>query len=607
MKRFFILILLTAAAQVAGAEEPYYQYTPENVYGVAAPPQLSIPSVSAEGLLPPPASGMNAVAGAGNRGGGPVCVLLKNQSVMEGTVTESGESYVISLQGGNITVAKSQVWMLGRDYEELYTFLRQQVHFSDVEGRSELVRWCLKYHLVDQAGEEIAAMEQAMPESTAIPGLKMRLDAAQRMLVSRQVQDSVFSGENTISQPESPEDRGPTSRELGQMAKTLPRDAVTMFSRRIQPILTKNCMNAGCHGPDGNSDFQLLRPSGDAGGTVTLRNMHAALQQINLANPEASPLLRKPVTRHGKDGRVVFMNRDYATYQLLIAWAYLVARNEYVIPRDRMLPTPKPIPVLTSTPGGVQSVTSHQRDTAEHVSEMAGVDQTLYPQNLYPSEYRYLHDTPAPKENPATRYQRQKHDAEIDSRVIPAGAKMPAVKDAGGRNAYDAYYDPNVTPTAHTAAPEWLEQNAEPETDAETPADGAEPEFGIRVFEVIRGGKSEFVAPKKTYAPGESSENLRHGEMQKAVLPTYQPNTRPLSPIELLLNAQEGVSNYSENDFQYTEEYGKELRDYQADEQKAAREKRAATPRNENRQNGFHPWKDGLEMQRVMGNSQKKD
>lgn len=569
---FVIMTALTPALFAQYAPETYYHYSPEHAYGLAesVPVPLSAPHAAATHTPQiPNASG---------------CVLMKNRSVLEGTVTDAGDNLTILLSGGSITVAKSQVWTVGRDHNALYTFLRSQIHPSDTNDRSELVRWCLKYELVDEASAEIDVLEKITPDSPMIGVLKMRRDATQRMLVARQVETSVFSGENARPEPVSPHERGPSSAELKQMAKTLPSDAVVMFGQKIQPLLTKNCMTSGCHGPDGNSDFRLLRPSSTAGGTVTLRNMHAALQQINLNNPEASPLLRKPVTRHGKDARVVFINRDYATYQLLIAWTYLVAKNEYVIPRERMVPTIKQTPVMTSTSAGLQSVTSYQRQGGEYVSAMFGVDASLYPQHLYPSEYSSVYGNHAARENPASRFQKQK----TGDGVIPAGAEMPVSQDEIAPD--EAFYDVNVKPTAWEEA-----MNAT--------CDGDEEEYAIKVFQVINNGQPEFVQERNLYTPENPGGNLNYGEMGKALMPTHQPNTRPLSPMEMLLSA-EGVSNYSENEFQYTEEYGQDLRQQQQ-ERKAS--ENPATPRNENRQQGFHPWKDGLEIQRVMENMPKTE
>ncbi|MDO4576311.1 MAG: hypothetical protein Q4D98_13980 [Planctomycetia bacterium] len=395
----------------------------------------------------------------------PQFVLLSGGRVLQGTLKQQGSECLLDVNGGTIHIPSREIERVAASMREIYEAKAQKVHASDAEGLCGLIRWCLQYDLFEEGEAELARLRQVAPQAPMTEVFTRRLAALRAMHQPKPRQAQVAGAVGTPVEPV-----GPTGTELEQMARSLPDDAIEMYRRRIQPIFTKNCMESGCHGPDSRTDFKLTRAASTLTRGMLLRNIHTTLRQVNLTNPEASPLLRKPVTPHGDTERVVFANRDYATYQLLIAWTYLVAKNEYVIPRDRMLPTVRPIPVYSPTPHGLERTAS--TGGATMVAPMVGVHPSLFPASLYPSEYRPAQTAPA-------------------YHVV-----MPQPR--GG----------DVIPASATSEEETSE--------TVLPATGEE--------WVIR--------PERRYAPGESTGDVQ--AVEQGIVPAPMPDMTPQAPAEML-------------------------------------------------------------------------
>ncbi|MDO4550868.1 MAG: hypothetical protein Q4C96_06410 [Planctomycetia bacterium] len=567
------------------------------------------------------------------------CVLLKNQCILEGKVIQQEKNYHILFTQGSMTLPQDQIEFIAKDILEIYRYLRQKISPLDISGRQTLIEWCLKHELIDEATAEIQALEQENVSSPLLEILKLRCHTLQKTLLEQSVEENIFSPQDISAHvpEENPrENRGPSNTELQKMANSLPPDVSKIFAKKIQPILLKNCLTTECHGPNTPTEFQLLRPG--RGSRVTLRNMHAALRQINLQNPEASPLLRKPVTRHGQDGHVVFLSPDYPTYQLLIAWTYLVAKNEYVIPRDRLLPPSKSIPMLTPTPTGLQPITTNysQNDNST-ISLMKGVHPDLYPQNLYPSEF-HLYSADYAETAPAIYLPGTSAQGTYTSKEIPDAARdiSPAIP-TGDLPSPPTYTDHQVTPAAHTKpvsteipdAAEVFHTNPQrsktsshdgiPHTEKETVSTeysqnltketGTEIEKNtdteiddatIRTMMIQNGEHIQFIRPPKTYTPGQSTSNIISTNSDMTILSPPMPTMTPQTSTEMMAPQKEGIISHIDSTANYSPEYLKTLEETSA--------KRAATKKNrsvnpaaaKNNPNAFHPWKAQLEMQRIL-------
>ena len=312
-------------------------------------------------------------------------VALLNGSILFGDLKLIGDQYEITTETGTVVIPQNRVSQIAESLRQIYDFRASQVFVNDLEKRCDLLRWCFQYELADEAEEQLALLKKYAPEHPMCEVFERRMT----FLKNKKERESLAA---ETPQEDSAEDSaetqtGPTYAELQRFAASIPDESIEIFRKKVQPILQRSCMTADCHGPNTETPYRLLRIHAKMGRGEILQNLYASVQQINLARPEQSPLLRKPVTPHGNDGRTVVLNQDYATYQILIAWTYLVARNQYVIPRDRLLPPQPGAPVFTPTQRGLVRVSSHAAPVQVGPCQMWGVDPSLYPQNLYPEMY----------------------------------------------------------------------------------------------------------------------------------------------------------------------------------------------------------------------------
>ena len=88
--------------------------------------------------------------------------------------------------------------------------------------------------------------------------------------------------------------------ELDRLTDSLPKPAVAMFKRKIEPLLTRSCFAGGCH-QDNDLTMPLVRV-----GTGQLiprrlsqRNLYSIIKFADPNEPLASPLLTAAMTSHG--------------------------------------------------------------------------------------------------------------------------------------------------------------------------------------------------------------------------------------------------------------------------------------------------------------------
>ncbi|MDO4570083.1 MAG: hypothetical protein Q4D38_06860 [Planctomycetia bacterium] len=446
----------------------------------------------------------------------PRYLALANGQVMHGVVTTEGNRYHLQLPVGVVSFEREQVVQVADSLQEIYAQRTSNIPIDSVSRREEMVSWCLQYHLLDEAETEWNILRLLAPDSSRTEALGRRIEYARKAASAQQTQSPSASSESAISSVVPEENVSP--QELQRMADSLPQDAVELFRKRIQPVLTRNCMESGCHGPDSTTGFKLLRVTSATPRTTLLKNIRTSLQFIDTERPEESAFLRKPVLPHGPTNReeIIFPCAKYGSYQLLIAWTYLVTRNEYVIPRETLLPPLRLTPTYTPTQSGLRRISSHSLPSGS-LFEMYGVHESLLPQTLYPEEYT----RPTPNVYvPPLRILPQEG-------VVPASSNLPIDAPSG------------VTPAS-----------------AQEPAESLEPEEGA---EWTPDMAEEYIRPARIYAPGESSGDIRHVNPAAGLAPSPVPSPQMPTPQETMRSANPvEVHNRSMSDGAYNYELQRE-------------------------------------------------
>ena len=244
-------------------------------------------------------------------------VVLHGGQVFTGKITRAGDLYHVVFPNGEIRLRASQVALHCDSIEEAYQRRRETIRPGHAEAHIELARWCQHNGLFDAGLRELTDAAAADPNSPWIPHLTRSLKAAAQ------------SFETPVVDAESAKSLGPTSSDLDRMVRQMSPQSVAAFTSGVQPLLLNSCATGGCHGPNSESQFRLMR--GREGGTpsrrVTQRNLHATLEWIDRERPEASPLLTEAIRAHGKAGKAAFTDKDAMKYRQIVQWVHGIAQT----------------------------------------------------------------------------------------------------------------------------------------------------------------------------------------------------------------------------------------------------------------------------------------
>jgi hypothetical protein len=241
-------------------------------------------------------------------------LLLRNGEVLSGRITHAGDQYYVSLKYGEIQVKATEVDMTAASLSDIYDRKRAALR-PGIDGHLELADWCLRERLLDSTETEVR-------DAKAIDARHPRVAYLERRLaIARQPSEA----HATSLAPAA----GPTNEDLDRFVRGMPSGAVETFTSTIQPLLINNCTTSGCHGPRSSGKLRLTRLplSGPTGRRLTQRNLYSVWQTIDASDFAGSPLLTRPVERHGTAKAAIFSSRDTAQYRQLVAWVREATRR----------------------------------------------------------------------------------------------------------------------------------------------------------------------------------------------------------------------------------------------------------------------------------------
>jgi hypothetical protein len=224
-------------------------------------------------------------------------LLLRNGNVLEGEVTQAGDYYVVLLGTSELRLPARDVEAQVATLEEAYALKKFGLFGRGATPHLNLAEWCLRQGLHARCGEQLVAAMQVEPEHPKIAQIERRL--AQATEAKPASSPAVAKPANSVTV---------RSDELEKAVRALPKASVEKFAAVIQPLLLNRCGANQCHGSNSKAEFHVLRPAAGQAATqrFTQRNLYAALQYIDPANPDASPLVALPQKQHGSSLVAVF-------------------------------------------------------------------------------------------------------------------------------------------------------------------------------------------------------------------------------------------------------------------------------------------------------------
>jgi hypothetical protein len=283
-------------------------------------------------------SAATAFAGDAPAGAGAGVLLLRNGSVIEGTVLREGDRYEVKLEDGDLRVRADDVEFVGHSLEDCYRHRLAGIDVARVQDHLELAEWCVRNGMHSAAGRELREAMVCDPRHPMIGVLERRLKLA-------------IEAPPTAKPAEPRQLSAPTGDELDRMVDGMPAGTVETFTTIIQPMLVNQCSTAACHGPASTNSLRLMRitASRTPSRRATQRNLYSTLENIDTENPDNSPLLTMPIRAHGTSRAAVFTSRQTQQYKQLVEWVYSVSNK-----RHSRKPT-------TETSAGDWPVASHSK------------------------------------------------------------------------------------------------------------------------------------------------------------------------------------------------------------------------------------------------------
>lgn len=246
-------------------------------------------------------------------------MVLANGAVIEGQVERQGDSIVVEkTTGSRIMFSLDRVEAICESKTDVYWHRCASLSATDAVGHTRLFRWCLQNELVDQAQNQIDLLQEM--DLTAAELLELNQSLLEKIrLIQHQRQQQEYARQFAITElPHQLEadgeirqvsfeqvvteqrDRAKHVRRLDRATESLPREAVSMFKRRIEPMVIQSCMTASCHDSSAPAmPLRVVSRSSPIPKRMSQENLSQILDQVDLDRPLESPVLRAALSPHG--------------------------------------------------------------------------------------------------------------------------------------------------------------------------------------------------------------------------------------------------------------------------------------------------------------------
>ena len=111
-------------------------------------------------------------------------LLLQDGGVLTGTITRVADWYVVGRAGGQMQLAATRVLFAGHNLSEVYDYRVKHLKHESVDSHLAMAEWCLRYNLIDEAGNELVAARKLGPDHPKLELLNRRLIAAKERSIN---------------------------------------------------------------------------------------------------------------------------------------------------------------------------------------------------------------------------------------------------------------------------------------------------------------------------------------------------------------------------------------------------------------------------------------
>jgi hypothetical protein len=246
-------------------------------------------------------------------------LVLVDGKVLPGRFTPRPDGYDVQVAGGRSFIESERVRFVARDLHDAHEKLRSSFVDLTPEIHVQLARWCMTNDLPDLAKREVLDALHLDPN---------RQDA-QRLLevLLQDEQSGTYQGLSRLTEFPSTQRMAAANVETRSLAG-LTAPVAQQFTTHVQRLLMNKCANAGCHGGQGGSSFQLTSAHRGTNTAISERNLAAVLKQIDISHPSSSPLLEVLDTNHANQSTPLFRGRSGAQQmEMLKVWVFAVCND----------------------------------------------------------------------------------------------------------------------------------------------------------------------------------------------------------------------------------------------------------------------------------------
>ena len=269
-------------------------------------------------------------------------LVLKNYQLMEGKIEKTESGYRLKSGQSTSVLPESKVWFKAETRNAAYWQLASRTKASDINAQIKVLQFCLRYELFQEAQNQIDILQLLPLKATRLEQLhrqvhlahqRAKTRAANRSRLAQNAVEQIMRdlpsmrdlppmkripkkingaglakgapslgdskvAQVTFDQP-IPTRRTPTDRELDELTDSLPKNAVAMFKRKIEPLMARSCFAAGCHNSETKMPVMRLSEMRVMPRRMSQRNMHSALSYADPYSPLQSEFLKMAATPHG--------------------------------------------------------------------------------------------------------------------------------------------------------------------------------------------------------------------------------------------------------------------------------------------------------------------
>lgn len=312
-------------------------------------------------------------------------LVYRNGNLLQGRIERELGRYVVRTSSGSrMVIPVEQVDFVCGSLKEAYQLKRDRLPPVTADAKTrptariEFFQWCIKQGLFTEAEAELTELQMSrLPASELYAYLRQLHSAMERSKLAQAApaqqppptansvspQPAVVLSDlppvepplatvlnhpqaNPLGQPaaapppradvikpvsfEEPAGLPPASSalpvpELELLLKQLPTEGVSLYKRRVEPLLFRNCSNAGCHDPEKTRlPLQRLARGEGIPKRMSQQNLIQVLRFTGSGVAGDSPLLTAATTAHGGAVKAP-LKLDSEHYRLLAAWVERMA------------------------------------------------------------------------------------------------------------------------------------------------------------------------------------------------------------------------------------------------------------------------------------------